>query len=591
MSDLKLDLDPKKIIQSLTDVSDEVKDLARQIDESLGKDSVKSIDKMKDAAEKGSSEISTYFRNLGQRVKQDLKTAFDIGGLMGGLKIAKEIGEGVKQVFDLEKAFDRLNTRLGLTGRAYQEFRNQIGRSVAKTGQKLEDIMPGVETASAKGGVKSPQDLASIGEALGKVRAATGENTETLSDSVVEILKTQGKQITGASFKSTLDALQGTRVAGSFKSAAEAGSAIQGLSPYAKQLGMDTRQMGGLAATASRGGAAGNDILKQLIEKASTPGGGTALNAIFGQKVFNTNKSGETTGINAGALGKIDMKKFGAFSQQSMASATGLQGASGADLARFVDSFKTGMGQYNKVIKGASETGNQFNVATDNLASSLDKFKERTKNAGREIGDGLSTATKAFMNKDFKGALSALKETGGSAASNKGVLGAAAALSVGGAILAGGGARSLLSKLPGGGLLGAEAAKQSGIQPVYVTNAADIGGGNGLAGAKGIAGKIGGAGLAVSGGLAAGAALANTDLGKSILNKMTPAIDKVFKVFDIGGVEKAKKDLADARAKSGSHSEMATAMVAGVKQGMVEAHKNRPTAFSHPSQINPTAGN
>lgn len=527
---IKVDLDPKKVVDSMLEISEKTKKLAEEIETALGKQAPKSVGKLEEAAEKGTNKISSYFRNLGQRVKEDLKTAFAMTEVMGGAKFAKEMGSGVKQVFEMERAFDRLNTRLGLSQTRLQAFKKEMGRSVAGTGQKLEDILPGVETAAAKGGVKSPEQLARIGQALGQVRATTGENVEGVSESVIEILKNQGQQITAESFKKTLDAIQSTRVAGAFKNAGEAAQSMEQLAPYAKQLGLSTRELGGMSATAGRAGAAGQDILHQLLEKASQPGMGTMLNKVLGADIFKVNKAGATTGMNAEALGKINTQKFGSLSPQILEQATGLTGASGADLVRFVNSFKTGMGDFQKVVHGANETATQFNQATDNLASKIDRFRERSKEVGREIGGALSVMVKDLAGGNIKKGLADLKDAGKSAMENKGTL----ALGLGGSAiigaLAGGGMRTLLGKvgggLPLGGVVGAAAAKAAGIQQVYVVNAAEISaGGAGAAGALGKFGKVAaGATLAAGVGVAAyegtSALIQGTSLSHSIGDKL-----------------------------------------------------------------------
>src|ERR1700685_3048851 len=336
-----LDLDPRKVLDALLEMSEGAKKLADDIESSLGKNAVKSIDKLESKTETGTQKITTMFRNLGTRVKEDLKTAFDATGILAGAKFAKDLGEGVKQVFEMERAFDRLNTRLQLSTRQMTDFKNQVGRKVAGTGQKLEDVLPGVESAAARGGIKSPEQLSSIAEALGKAKATTGEQTEGLSDTVIEILKSQGKKVTADSFKQTLDALQATRTSGAFKTATEAGGANEQLSPMAKRMGLGTRELGGLAATASQSGAAGQDILRQLMEQANTPGGKDKLNAIFGPKLFD--KQGK---LQAGNIANINTGRFGQFSPQVMEEATGIKGAAGADLERFVQAFKGGMGDF-----------------------------------------------------------------------------------------------------------------------------------------------------------------------------------------------------------------------------------------------------
>lgn len=532
MSDEKIDidLDPKKVLGALDDMAKEMKNLASKIEESLGKDAPKSIKKLEDAAENGTNRISKYFRDLGKTIKEDLKSAFDVGSIASGLKIGKEFADGTKQVFEMERAFDRLNTRLQMTGKQLADFKKNLGSGIASTGQKLEDILPGVETAAAKGGIKNPGELSSIGEALAKARGITGEETGALSDTVVEILKNQGQKITAESFKQTLDALQGTRVSGAFKTAGEAGNAINELAPYGQKLGLSTRELGGLAAQASQAGPAGQDILRQLMEKGTSIGGREQLNAVLGQNIFGKNGK-----LNAEALGKVDQKRFGPLSQQVLEQTTGLTGASGADLSRFLNQFKGGLDNMNKVVSGANETGAQFEGASDNLATSFDKFKEKTKEAGREIGGSISKFGGDLLHGKFGNLAGDTKGIFGSLGDNAGTVAGGLGLGALAAVLVGKGSKNLLSKIPGGGMLeglaGGEAAKAAGITPVYVTNASEIGG-SGLGGKgifdalKGAGGKIATAGAGLAG-LAAPVATGAVGFGIGVLigNAINDAID------------------------------------------------------------------
>lgn len=590
------DLSPKKVLQSLEDMSKEIKNLASRIEESLGKEAPKSIGKLEDAAENGTNKIQKFFRNLGDRVREDLKTAFDVGSLAGGLKMGSEFAAGTKQVFEMERAFDRLNTRLKLTGKQLMDFKRELGRKVAATGQKLEDVLPGVETVAARGGVKSPEQLEQIGDVLAKVKATTNEGTEGLSEKVVEILKNQGKKVTAQSFKDTVDALQGTRTAGAFKSAGDAGGAVDELAAYSKGK-YSTRELGGLAAQASKAGPQGQDILRQLMDKGSTIGGQQQLNAILGP-IFKNGK------LDANALGRVDQKKFGQFSQQTLEHTTGLHGANGADLSRFLDSFKGGLDQMGRVVNGANETGAQFDIATDNLASKIDKFKERTKEAGREIVGSVSKLAGDVIGGHFGNLKEDTKGIGAAAWQNKGTL--AGGLAVGGiaALLAGSGARKLLSKIPGGGmaggLMGAEAAKAAGIQPVFVTNASEIGGG---IGGKGIASGLLGAGKAGSllqmlGGATAAAGV-GVAIGEGILSLFpkvgTGGGDALFEAISGGGgAEKDAENAQYAKSAAGfnerngtnlSAEEFAKAVETGTLRAHMAANKNKPTHYTNPSAV------
>lgn len=486
---LKIDLDPKAVLAALKDISEGSKKLAVDIENSLGKDSVKQIDKLEETAKKGTTRITTFFKNMGTRIKEDLKTAFDVGAVLEGAKFARGLGEGTRQVFEMERAFSKLNTRLQLSNKEMEKFKTQVGKRIAATGQKLEDILPGVETAAAKGGIKSPEQLSAIGEMLAQVRSATGEDTGALMDTVTEILKNQGKKITASNIQSTLDALQATRVQGAFKTAGEAGKEVEEMSKYSKHLGIGTREMGGLAATASGAGEGGLNILQQLLAQGSTIGGQQQMNAVLGVNLFKNGK------LDATQLSKVNTEKFGKYSPQIMEQATGLSGASGQDFKRFVEAFKNNTAAFKNVLSGSNETASQFEIATDNLATSTDRFKEKTKEAGREIGGSLSKLGKDILSGNFKDLKSDAMDVGKKVWQNKEVAGAALAVTGIVGAISGGALGRLFKKVGGGGLAGGVATgaalkEAAGVQPVFVVNAADIGGGlgGGMLGAGGMGG-------------------------------------------------------------------------------------------------------
>lgn len=595
---IDIDLDPKKMLSALEDLCDGVKHFSEDCEKALAKDAPKAIGKLEDAAEKGTTKITNFFKNLGTRVKEDLKTAFDASGVMAGMKFGKDMGEGIKQVFELEKAFDRLNTRLKLSTEKMLAFKNQVGRKVAATGQKIEDILPGMETVAAKGGVKDTGQLADIAESLGQAKATTGEDTTSLADTVVQILQNQGKKVTSESFKQTMDALQGTRVAGAFGSTDEAGKSIMDMTKILdksqqKSMGLGTRELGGLAAMASKGGAGGQDILNKILETAKGAGGGKQVNAIFGAEVFKNGK------FDASAFQKVNKQGFGQYTAQSRASALG---ADQGDLDRFIDNMKSGMGDFKAVTENAGETASQFETATDNLASSFDKFKANLKESTSEIGSGLSTMGKDVISGHFKKFLGDLKTTGQSAVHHSGTLIAGLGLAAGVGVLAGGSLNRILAKVPGlggmaKGMVGAEVAKQAGVQPVYVVNASEIGGGGlgDMAGAAGGAmGKMGKMAGQAAGVIGAGAIgyevgkflMENTPLG-TMSGKATDYL--ADKVFGTGKETPGEEMAGQAKAFNTRNQtnltpeEYAKAVETGTLKAHQQTQKNQKIQYTNPS--------
>lgn len=597
--ELKIGLDPNSALEAMKKLQEAAKALSEIIDKSLGKEAPKAIDTLDKAAERGADSISSRFKDLSKRIGEDLKTAFNVGQLASGLKLADYLGQGVKEVFNLERAFDKLNTRLQLTGRNFQDFKNNVGKSVASTGQKLEDIFPGIETAASKGGVKSPKELADIGQALAKVRAATGENTESLADSVVEILKTQNKKITSRSIQDTLDVLQGTRVAGAFKSAADAGKAIEGLSPYAKQLGLSTRDLGGLASSATGAGSAGQDILQRLIQQATQIGGASVLNSALGQNIFKAGSQGQAVGMDVNALRKVNPERFG--SAQAMEQITGLTGASGGDFKRFITSLKESTQDFDKVTHGSNETAKQFELASDNLATSADKYTQSLVNATRSVGDGLSSAVHDFMKGDTQGGLDELKKAGKSAWDNKATIAGGLGISLAAGVLTGGGLGGVLKSFGGvGGTAtgvaeGKALEKAAGVTPVFVVNAAEIGAASSTEGllskAGGFASKLGIVGAVGGAGVAAGSALADSDIGQKVRD--SGIFDSLIDLID-GSKKRAQSGLDEANDKFKSKTGIAhddyekLGQTIGKHVGGAINNPNKPTVMINPSS--PTGG-
>lgn len=578
----------------MKDMSKEVEALAKKMEEALGKRGAQSVEDLEEAAEKGTNKIASYFKNLGQRVKEDMRTAFDMTGIKVGSALMKDLAGGVKQVFEMEKAFDRLNTRLQLSTKQLMDFKKEVGRKVAATGSEMKDIMPGMETVASRGNVKDSKQLSSIAETLGKAKQVTGEDTTGLSESIVEIIKNQGQKVTASTFQKAMDAVQGTRTAGAFKSAGEAADAIknvtQGLSASQMQkMGIDTRTAGGLAATASKG-EGGQEVLRHILEMAAKPGQQQLINTMLGAGVFKGGKlqADQLKNINTGHLGK---------EQEAVLAST--LGTDQAGLQRFIQSFKSGMGEFAKVTSGSDETATQFEEATSNLASKIEQMKTKMKQAGLEIGSSVSNLGNDILSGHMGKIGGDAKDLGKTLWENKGQIAGAGALSVGAGMLMGGGMNSLIRKLPGGGMLagaaGMAGAKAAGITPVYVTNAADIGGGgSGALSTGGVGGKVGQAGALLA------AAAIGYEVGQVLL-KMFPSLgtaggdyvaDKIYgsdkEVSDTASAKQMDKNREKFNSTNGMNltpEEYAKAVETGTLKALKAAKTGEKVHYTNPSDV------
>jgi hypothetical protein len=478
MSDTKIQigLSPEEVVSALKQMGEETNKLAKTMDTQLGQKASQSINDLKDNAERGTNQITKFFSNMGTRIREDLKTAFDATSVLAGAKFAKEIGAGVQGILDMDRAFDRLNVRMGLSTRQMEDFRRSAGRATAEAGVNIKDVQPGLMSAASRGGVRDPAQMTAIASALAQSRQINPElDTASVTDDVAEILKRQGMKMNGANFSQTMDAINAATVNGGFRNSNDAAAQIASIAPYAQKLGLDTRQMSGLASVASKSSDSGENILRQLLERGTDRmhGGDARINDLFGAKIFNNGK------LDAKALAGVNTGRLGDLSEQVLSDVGGLTGANGADLKLFVETFKENMNNFDEVVNGANETSVQFKTATMNVGTQLDMFRERLKEAGSEIGHGLMEMVQGVVNQDPSN--KGLSHLASAVWDNKGDLAAGAGMSIGASLLMGGGIR---------GLIGSKVADAEGIQKVYVTNAGEIAAGQAAGGALSTAGGL-----------------------------------------------------------------------------------------------------
>ena len=591
---IKIGLSPEEVIAALKQMGDQVGKLAAQMDDALGKKSSQSINDLKDNAEKGTNQISKFFSNMGTRIREDLKTAFDVSAIMAGANFAKQIQEGVRGVFDMERAFDRLGVRLNLTTRQMEDFKRQVGRVTAANGVNVTDIQGGL-MAAASAGVKDPKQLTMVAESLSRARQidpGVGSG-EAITDNIAEILRRQHLEINGANFQKTMDALNGATATGNFRDTNDAGSHVAALSAYSSTNGMDTRQLAGIATMASKGGPAVQALLNQILEGGGGPDQGARLNATLGREVFKNGK------LDANELGKVNPNQFGATS--ILGEASGLSGANGGDLKVLIETFRDNMDSFKQVVDGTNETAKQYDAVSQSWAAKTEAFKARLQNAGREFGDGLAQYVDGLTSGDSEKKAGGIGNMAGTLWDNKGDLAAGGALTLGAGMLMGGGIR---------GLMGRATASATGVQQVYVTNAAEIKG-DGVGDKLGIMDKVMGSSVGKKVGSIVGGMVANAMiLGPASLSTIGGMGAGAIGMAGAGvaaagavgyGVGKGVNYLTGNEGQMGeklydylnpdtsapsnlSPQQVSDLMAAGMLKALRE-HDNKPSLFTNPSSV------
>lgn len=497
--------------------------------------------KLADTAERSASKISKGF----QRIKSDYSSVGDSlrkesssikkslgtlssdivrGGSLAGLTagvaaFTASASSAAKATGDFDKTFKRLEQRFDFSQKKVKGLREEfkklsgdtgvLGGEIAKAGEKLLSISGG----------KSTEGLRALSQFSGL--AGDELTADSATDQVINFLKGQGKEVTGKNIEDVLTSANSLYRKGDF-SMAEALKVSTGTDANALgRSGLSIRENAGLIAGASKVGQ----------DKASTT---AAIQGLIKRSVEGFGKGSALAGILGveGSLlsdGKFDIGKLKAASKTfganglndadsiELLKGSGLSEQEAEGLFSILKDFDTFEKTFSQTVKDQKTLSDAFKEGTKTLPDALARLRGKIVGSVDDITSPLTPLATKLLDGDFSGALGdAPGAMGGSLkgiASNPMLIGGL----LGGAALSGGLLRKTGLLSSGSGIAkGMAISEATGdeVQPVYVVNAGEIGGGNLggiLPGGKGKLGKIGGmlgkTGTAIGGALAKGASL------------------------------------------------------------------------------------
>lgn len=426
---------------------------------------------------------------IADQMRGDFKSLLSINAIRDSLKISDQFRGSVKEVFALSDAIRKLGRVFGIADKDYSKLQTKMLQGLGGAGLGSEVGTRTLEGLAASGTRVAGQDsLVGYSRTSGQLASVTRQQGREgdIAKQIAQVIQARGGNVN--------DMKQVASVAEDVRrvfnaTGAGASDTLESMKQIFTSMSKDFRQKittRGLANLAAAGTVAGPNSVKFLEEfLGKSPIARQAMEAQGFQGVFTDQG--------------IDVDKFQRASQDILARVGGDPRLAAKTLG-LSDDAAEGFVRLAESLREVRRTQDMVRAATGDL------------NSQYKASMGFGEAFKANINR-VKGALAGAAEavglpsvsqalTGGlsSAAGADSPLASAGVVAGGGllaAVLAGGGLKGI-----GGGLLGgmagslarskaAEAFTGKETIPVYVTNAAEIGGG-GAAGA--IAGAAGGAG-------------------------------------------------------------------------------------------------
>lgn len=510
-----------KIVADLEAIANEGKKVQQEFGK-IADSTGESIKKQTKETETMLSKMRGFGRRVADQMKQDFRSLFSISALGEGLKLTDQFRGSIRETVNLSDMIRKLGGTFGIAQRDFGKFQATLVRGLGDIGMSSEvaaRTLEGLADTPVRGEKalleysKTAGMLASIGRQQGREGDIAG--------SMSRVIQARGGDVNDVSQMKSLaeDVRRARKVTGKGPS-----ELLKGMEDLFTGMSQDFRKKfssRGLVNLAAAGQVAGpnaTSFIQRFLSLSKTQRAGMEARGVG--EVFGEG------GINVKQVARLyaEAKKMGGGDARLGArAAIGAQSDEEAEgFLRLAESLQ----RVDEAQKAVSSSAGD--LATDYQQSKTlgEAFRSSINRIKKMVAGPLSSLT--------QGGTDLLGRAGESDVGAAGVVAGGAGLA---ALLAGFGLRGVGKGLAGGiGGLGKAAAVESltgkEVQPVYVVNAAEIGGG-GVAGAAaagggmlGKAGKVlGGAGLAY--GVGAGSAKAIESLGLGDGASQTAAVEGV----------------------------------------------------------------
>lgn len=481
-----------KIIKEMEELRDKAEDVSSSL-KTVGQQTGESLNQQVKKTETFFGQLRSVGRRVADQLRGDFKALVSINALGDALKLSNQFRGSIAETINLSDAIRKLGTTFGIASKDFSSFQTKMVRGLGEIGMS-SDVASRTLQGLADTPVRGDSALIGYSQKAGMLASVSREQGREgdIAKGIAKVLVARGGDANDLNQVASLaeDLRKVFNQTG--KGPTETLRVMEDLfanMPKDLRKSISSSGLTNLAAASQLGGPNATKFLEEYLGK--SPIARMAFEAQGGKGIF-TEKG-------------IDTEKF----------------------AKFAGSI---MGRVGGDPRMAAQTLGLSDEAAEGfvrLAENLDKVKEAQDRMARSTGNlkdqyrasaGLGEAFKTNINKVkqlIAEPLSFISQKGSDvlSKSSESMVGAGAVVAGGGilaALLAGGALRGIGKGLGGSLAKGAAASAVTGkdVQPVYVVNASEIGGGmmGGLVKGGGALSMLGKAGL-VGGAAAAGVGL------------------------------------------------------------------------------------
>lgn len=494
----------QKIIDDLTKLTKRGQDVGDTFKE-IAKETGDAITDQTNRTNTFFSQMQNFGRRVAGQLKSDFQSLLSINALGGALKLSEQFRGSIKETVNLSDTIRKLGATFGMAQKDFAGFQTAITKGLGDIGLSSEQAANALQ-GLAETPVKGQKNLIEYSKVAGQLASISGEKGREgdIAKGLSGVVRAQGGNVNDlAQMKAVAAEVQKIREA-TGKSSTETVKALEDLlrsMPQDLRKAIGVQGLSKLAAAGTAAGGGSTKFLEELLSK--SPIARKALEAQGFGNVFG--KEGLNIESFRKAAGSV-LKRVG-MDPRMAAQTLGLTEEAAEGFVRLYESLDQVKAAQDRVVKSNGDVDKAYRETMslgDSFRASINKVKSI-------FAAPLSKATQGIT-----GMLGKASE------SNLGAAGVVAGGGVLAALLAGVGLKGIGKGLGIGGLAkgGAiEAMTGRQVQPVYVVNASEIGGGVGdmLSAGGGLISKLKTTGLY---GAAAGVGVGGGALLSEGLNKL-----------------------------------------------------------------------
>jgi hypothetical protein len=482
----------------------------------------KVLSQNEEQVKKWGKSVGDELSKVGEKFVDNLKTGAKAMTLDAGRDAIKQAGrDAVGMAFHFSKAFAEIKSRSNASSADLEKWQRSLMQTSANVGANMDSMAESFKDMFSS--VSNPDELLKIMDSVGKAAAMGDGDTTKVSNNVMGALKGQGKEVNKTNVDEYLHSADVLRRHSQFGSMDESMGAMSSMNQAeVGRSGLSQRElanaMAAMTATSDKTkGVAGLSALMHANDNGLTEG--SVLASILGTGHSLSGKDGKfDISKLQGKYGNL-LKMGGGTDKGAMEVFKKVSGLSGNEAEGIVMAMKNSDKLGKELASAANDTktfAKSAEEGADNLEQSYKKFENGLILGVTDILGGFQKPLKALLSGDIGGAISgsgsALSQAGSGIMNHKALVAGA----IGTTAIAGSLITSLIGKIGGPastavGVAKGKALQAAGVQPVFVVNASEIGGGGGglgaAAGGMGFMGKLGLVGGAGALGYAAGSAL------------------------------------------------------------------------------------